>query len=421
MIITLSFGFLFIFAGIFFNKSSYMTLSRYFLISICCVFLFFTSCKDSKEYNVNSAFTEYLQRFEAEGLSRGHTFDPQNNGLIIEFADLKDNTAGLTHYEKPIRIEIDKTYWNDISKRTGADAMKEDLIFHELGHGLLNRNHLNSTLPNGDWKSIMCGGDKVNNRSWNINYRGIRHKYYIDELFNESTPVPDFASTQLPVDTTGFSPFLTLNFDTPTQSGWVLGDFTDYTLSSNKGGLLFHSKAGIIYLVSLNLKDPIAIGSNFTFEMTLNYPAGDATNQYGLIFGPVPDGTSAINAPIEFFSIDNNRNMYMGNRSWYSYFTELSETSIVSTGNNHLKVVKIGQLLYYFINNVYCYSSEIVASGTLNQFGFMVPPLGDVWVDNFQISTNGSSNSPSKVKQNQPIEFNIQKTNQFDLNKIKNQ
>jgi len=111
----------------------------------------------------------------------------------------------------------------------------------------------------------------------------------------------------------------------------------------------------------------------------------------------------------------------MGNRSWYSYFTELSESSIVSTGNNKLKVVKIGQMLYYFINNVYCYSSEIVANDTLNEFGFMVPPNGNVWVDNFQISTIGSANSPSKVKQNQPIEFNIQKTSQFNLNKIKNQ
>ena len=58
---------------------------------------------------------------------------------------------------------------------------------------------------------------------------------------------------------------------------------------------------------------------------------------------------------------------------------------------------------------------------TLNEFGFMVPPMGDVWVDNFLISTKGSTNVSSKVKQNQPIEFNIQKTSQFDLNKIKNQ
>jgi len=77
--------------------------------------------------------------------------------------------------------------------------------------------------------------------------------------------------------------------------------------------------------------------------------------------------------------------------------------------------------LYYFINNVYCYTSEIVANGNLNEFGFMVPPNGDIWVDNLLISTKGSTPVSSKVKQNQPIEFKIQKTSQFDLNKIKNQ
>ena len=383
--------------------------------------MFLTSCKDSKEYNVNSSFTDYLQRFESEGLSRGHNFDPQNTGLIIEFANLKDNTAGLTHYEKPIRIEIDKTYWDDISKSAGADAMKEELIFHELGHGLLNRGHLNSTLPNGDWKSIMCGGDKVNNRSWNINYRGIRRKYYVDELFNEKTPLPDFSSKQLPVDTVGFNPFFYLSFDTPDQSGWPLGNYTDFNRSLKNGGMLFHSLASEIYLVFLKIPASVSIQTDFSFEVTINYPAGDATNQYGLIFGSVPEGSSGTTDPVEFFTISNNQNMYMGNRSWYSYFTELSESSVVSAGNNKLKVVKIGQVLYYFINNVYCYTSEIVANSALNEFGFLVPPMGDIWVDNFLVSTKGSTKVSSKVKQNQPIEFNIQKISQFDLNKIKNQ
>ena len=86
---------------------------------------FFSSCKDSKEYNVNSAFTDYLIRFENEATARGQNFDPQSSGLIIEFAKLSDGNAGLTHYETPIRIEIDKTYWDDISKTAGADMMKE--------------------------------------------------------------------------------------------------------------------------------------------------------------------------------------------------------------------------------------------------------------------------------------------------------
>ena len=398
-----------------------MSKTGYYFIVIGCVISFFTSCKDPKEYNVNSSFANYLQRFETEGASRGHTFDPKANGLIIEFANLKDNTAGLTHFETPIRIEIDKTYWTDISNSAGADLMKEDLIFHELGHGLLNRNHLNTTLPNGDWKSIMCGGDKVNNRSWNINYRGMRRTYYIDELFNESTPTPDFSSLQLPVDTTGYGSFVNFNFNSTAPAGWTPGDFTNYTLSLDNGRLRFTSKVSDIYLVFYKLQAPISINTDFTFEITINYPAGDLSGEYGLIFGSVPSGSTGTNDPVEYYSINNNQKMYMGNRTWYSYFTELTESSIVSKGNNKLKIVKTGQILYYFINNVYCYSSEIVANNTLNEFGFMVPPMGDVWVDNMTISKKGSSAISSKSKANIPVEFNIQRSVPFNLNKIKNQ
>ena len=395
--------------------------SKYFLLLVCSGFLFFTSCKDTKEYKVDSSFTEYLQRFEAEGATRGHNFDPETNGLIIEFANLKDNTAGLTHYEKPIRIEIDKTYWNDISGSAGADLMKENLIFHELGHGLLNRDHLNSTLFNGDWKSIMCGGTKVNDRSWNINYRGVRRAYYLDELFNESTLAPAFGSLVNPIDTTGYSSFVQLSFDTPSQSGWTLGDSTNYTISQGSGRLSFKSKVNEVYLVFMKLKTPVSILTDFSYELTLNFPVGDLTKQYGVVFGPVLAGSSGNSDPIEYFTINNNQQMYMGNRSWYSYFTELTERSVLAGGNNKLKVFKNGQTLYYYINGVYCYSSEIVAASTLNEFGFMVPALGTVWLDNLRISTKGSASVSAKASSSMSFEYKIQKTDQFNIPNIKNQ
>jgi hypothetical protein len=398
-----------------------MALQRNLLLVSCGVLLFITSCKNSKEYSIDPSFTDYLQRFETEGATRGKNFNPEANGLIIEFGNLTNGDAGLTHYEKPVRIQIDRTYWNAISKSAGADLMKEDLIFHELGHGLLNRAHLNTTLANGDWKSMMCGGDKVNNRSWNINYHGERRKYYLDELFNESTSAPDFASMQLPVDTTGFTSIVSFNFNTPSQAGWNIGDSTNYKISLDNGRLRFQSKVNDAYLVFVKLPTPITIQTDFSYELTLNYPVGDSSNQYGIIFGPVSSATSGTTDPIEFFNINNNQNMFMGNRSWYSFFTELTETSIFSTGNNKLKVFKIGQLLYYFINNVYCYSSEIVAADTLNEFGFMVPSQGVVWIDNLNISKKGTTNISSQAKQNLKFEFGTQKTNSINLYKIKNQ
>lgn len=366
-----------------------------------------SSCKDSNEYRIGSNFIDYLLRFENEASKRDNNFDLQSTGLIIEFADLKDNTAGLTHYEDPIRIEIDETYWKAISKSAGADLMKEDLIFHELGHGLLDRKHLNSILENGDWKSIMCGGDKINGRSWNINYKGMRREYYINELFDESTPAPEFSSIQLMVDTTGYASKLFLSFDTDAQAGWEIKDIIEYKTSIDNGRLKFQSKVSDIYLVFA--KTSIDVQTDFSFELSIEYPVGGATNQYGMIFGHVPEGSLGINDPVEYFTINNNKNMQMGNRTWYSFFTEINQTSILAGGKNKLKIVKIGKILYYFINNVYTYCSEMEVIENGNRFGFMVPSKGTVYIDNLDISQNIKSSVAAKIKQNQTVEFEIKR------------
>lgn len=381
---------------------------KYISYSLLILSFFLSSCNDPNEYRVDATFVDYLQLFENEAAKRDKNFDLQSTGLIIEFADLKDNTAGLTHYENPIRIEIDETYWKAISKSAGADLMKEDLIFHELGHGLLGRKHMNSTLENGDWKSIMCGGDKINGRSWNINYKGMRREYYINELFDESTPVPEFSSIQLMVDTTGYTSNLFLSFDSEAQAGWEIKDIIEYKTSIDKGRLKFESKVNDIYLVFLRIAS-ISVQTDFSFELSIQYPLGGATNQYGMIFGHVPEGSMGINDPVEYFTINNNKNMQMGNRTWFSFFTEINQTSILTGGKNKLKVVKIGKLLYYFINNVYTYCSEMEVIENGNRFGFMVPSKGTVYIDNFGISQNIKSSAAAKIIQNQIVEFEIKK------------
>ena len=390
-----------------------MKFLKYFLSLIV---LFQLSCKDSHEYRVDTEFTQYLQRFEDEAAKKDKYFDLESTGLIIEFANLKDNIAGLTHYEQPIRIEIDKTYWNEIKGYQGEDLMKENLIFHELGHGLLNRDHLNTTLENGDWKSIMCGGTMVDNRNWNINYRGMRRTYYIDELFNESTPAPEFSSNTLLEDTTGFVEKLFLSFDDEEHAGWPIKDSNSYTTSINEGKLQFQSKEDKLYLVFA--KTGIDIQSDFSYELTLKYESTSDENYYGILFGYLSTGNSdGSTDPIEYFSIDNKQSMYVGNRSWYSYYTELKKPSIIKNGDNKLKIVKIGDLLYYFINNVYEYCSEMETIESGDSFGFIVPPNGTVLLDNFKISKRNSSGAPSKMKQINQIQFGMKEVKAITLKK----
>lgn len=378
--------------------------TAYFLLLVVTFGL--ASCKNSSEHRVGSEFTVYVQRFQDEATKHGKNLDLINGGLIVEFADLKDGVAGLCHYEKPIRIEIDKTYWAAIEKFADADLMKEDLLFHELGHGFLGRKHLNTLLENGDWKSIMCGGDKVNGRSWNINYHGVRRTYYVDELFNESTAAPVYSSLQLVVDTTGYTPTYSLNFNSLSQAGWPIAETTNYsTTLTTDGKLKFQSKNSQSYLVSTPIQT--AISSNFSYELTVENPTGNTTDQYGIIFGVIPDGSTANNAPLEYFNINNGKKMFMGNRTYYSFFTELDESKIVPSGKNKLKVFKIGSMIYYFINNTYAYCSEIVTTASLNKFGFIVPAQGTVLVDNFIIAQSKSSNAPAKVMQTQSLQFEI--------------
>ena len=401
---------------IFFKKTYSM---RFFSVILFVLILFFSSCKDPNEYRVDTEFTPYLQRFEDSASVRGKSFDVTHTGLIVEFGDLKDNVVGLTHYEDPIRIQIDRTYWNAISSTAGADLMKEDLIFHELGHGLLGRSHINSTLENGDWKSIMCGGDKVANRPWNINYKGIRRSYYINELFDESTSAPEFSSNQLLFDTTGYTPKLQCNFNTTSTAdfGWNIVDDANKKISFDNGRMCFQSKLNQVSLMFAGTS--ISTQSDFSFELTLQYLASDLSGHYGLAFGKIPSGSSlAKTDSVEYFGINNSQKMYMGNYSWYTFYTELSENKIIPGIGNKLKIFKHANMLYYFINDSYCYCSEIEAKGTGYGFGFIVPPNGTVWLDNYSLSQRLSSRVKSNIKQEiqitgfkyvtaDPLKFNI--------------
>lgn len=379
------------------NKIIHFTLSTLLLIS----------CGDPHEYSVDSIFTTYVNRFEQEAAKRGKDYKLQTEGLIIEFAKLKDEQAGLCHYEKPIRIEVDSVYWRKISFVAGADYMKEDLIFHELGHGILKRKHLNTVLENGDWKSMMCGGEKVDNRPWNINYRRARRDYYVDELFNESTPLPDFLSSQLLVDTTNFVKKLTLSFDTNSKldTGWDLSSNANYSITTENKQLKFTSNFSTSYAILLNVLDTsVYISKNFSFEIEIDCQPKTNSDQYGLVFAV----KTITKDTTEYFKINKEQNMFPGNSTWFSYYTQLYKNEIRKSGKNKLKVFKINGIIYYFINNSYVYQSEMEVFGSGKNFGFVVPAGATMWIDNFQIGIKNSSKSKAKAITSSNLTFSIQ-------------
>lgn len=172
-----------------------------FLTAACIACILF-ACNSKKKftpvYNVAPEYERFVQMFIHEAELRGHHITITN--LIIK----NDNTIAYTHcgecnskspdpnVQKIISINSNLLCWNN-------DTELQTLIFHELGHCVLGRDHDNSLLKNGDPKSIMTennlgiyspcvypiGGTPCDN--------SFKRSYYIDELFIASTPAPYWA------------------------------------------------------------------------------------------------------------------------------------------------------------------------------------------------------------------------------------
>lgn len=374
----------------------------------CIILIIFTinACKDRDEFRVDSEFSEYLTLFKAEGAKRNQYFNFEQTGLIIEFADLKNNKAGLCHYENPIRIEIDKEYWHNIANFPHGHLMRENLIFHELGHGILNRDHLNELLPNGDWKSIMCGGEKVNSKSWNINYSEDRRTYYIDELFLKNVPVPDFACMTFSADTLAFKTAFFLSFDTENKSdaGWSMTDISSHKISIENKKLRFDSRSETAFFVLG--RTGIDVLTDFIFEAHIECQSNNTDAQCGIIFGSNDNGLESL----EYFSFNSKASIFTGNKSMYSFRTELQPSNIIQNGTQKLKIVKLAGLMYFFVNDQYIYNCRHESTVSGNSFGFIVPSKATVWVDNLRVAVKKSKSQSQKLSLLYEKEFTVVET-----------
>ena len=153
-----------------------------------------------------------VDRFVWEAEMRGISVDV--NSLTIEFdSDIPGgNTPGsvvgicsTTGNQELISIDTLNSLW-----LLSGDLGKEEILFHELGHCLLDRPHKDATLLSGDFSSIMRSigllqyGDLNNFTSLFTGPVGIkahRRDYYIDELFDQGVSAPCWA------DSTMFSPY----------------------------------------------------------------------------------------------------------------------------------------------------------------------------------------------------------------------
>jgi hypothetical protein len=123
-----------------------------------------------KQNTIEPEFQQLVDLFELE----------QNITVNVDvvFKKIDYPTVGLcwsnisNNQKKGIKIEIDPDFWNKSS-----DMKREELLFHELGHCVLNRDHDDSIIHYTIPKSVMYPYVFENA------YKKYR-SYYVEELKN---------------------------------------------------------------------------------------------------------------------------------------------------------------------------------------------------------------------------------------------
>jgi len=170
-------------------------MNRFKLTLICIIII--VSCKKEEikvqKYKAPNEVEPYVVRFENEAKKRGLNIDIHNSTIQFIYGDPTGGWVGMCSYGTDI-ITIDSLVWNT----NGDDFERERVIFHELGHCYFDRKHLNDTMPKGEYKSMMFGGftpfpPKNKFDYMDTNAITNRHSYYLDELFNINTPIPNWA------------------------------------------------------------------------------------------------------------------------------------------------------------------------------------------------------------------------------------
>lgn len=158
-----------------------MKSGRFFLFVVGIQFVVLPACSPDEqaapELFIDSGMAPYFESFKAEAAERGITVDYVEASIEGYLQDIAgtDILGQCFHDEEgPSRVVIDRTFW-----RLASTLEREFVVFHELGHCFLQRDHLDTVNPNGTCVSIMQSG-LTNCRNA---YSSLTRQAYLDELF----------------------------------------------------------------------------------------------------------------------------------------------------------------------------------------------------------------------------------------------
>ncbi len=135
-----------------------------------------SSCDKNTNQIIDPATEIYVEEFFKEANLRGLNLDREDYNLMVSFEDLPEGAVGRCLSSSRKRIALDIDYWQSANA-----CVRKLLIFHELGHCILNREHLNHKNRQGICQSMMHDPEIA--QCQQIYTSDIWRDYYLDELF----------------------------------------------------------------------------------------------------------------------------------------------------------------------------------------------------------------------------------------------
>lgn len=286
----------------------------------------------------------YIDLFEQEAAARGQDIVVDN--LIVSFEENLQSgagadAAGLCTFQSNTNatpmIELDSTsanWQNSLPER-------ETLIFHELGHCILNRRqHRDDLLPNGNAVSLM------NSKAEQL-YAGeltsFKRAYYLDELFDPTTPAPAWGAAPPDFGQT-LNATVVYNDEFLFNTGWPTGTNDERSAVISNGLYTLESKSTTTAWFFPREIEELDRAADFEIEVSIRIDKGDgaAMLQWG--------GTDEDN--VFFMGVTGNQAVFAG--KWPTGIDLLKVADDYKEGDfNIVTIRKQGEFMYFYLNEVF--------------------------------------------------------------------
>lgn len=150
--------------------------------------IWFAGCRKDPLERIPGGVQPYVEQFFLEGQLRGYDLFLEDYPVKVEFAEIEDpEIVGLCRH-LGLKITIDPIWWSRAN-----DAKRRWLVYHELGHCVLGREHRNQTTAAGTCLSYMRGAEGGFECSLDL-HSAAWTEYYLDELFGPTASLPEWVS-----------------------------------------------------------------------------------------------------------------------------------------------------------------------------------------------------------------------------------